>query len=110
MLVPLQTTRGRYADCEFCAIPFGANSYRVRPAEKVLEDIVKIQEHTQSKYGKKATFFKFMEDTSSPAILYDLSVEIEKRGMDVKWETFARLEKMFARPGFMEQLYRGGCD
>jgi len=109
MLVPLQTTRGCYADCEFCAIPFGANSYRVRPAKKVLDDIVRIQEHTEKRYGKKATFFKFMEDTSSPAILHELSVKIEKRGMDVKWETFARLEKMFAKPGFMDQLFRGGC-
>lgn len=109
MLIPLQTTRGCYADCEFCAIPFGANSYRVRPAEKVLHDILRIQEHTEKRYGKKATFFKFMEDTSSPAILHELSVEIEKRGLDVKWETFARLEKMFSKPGFMDQLYRGGC-
>ena len=109
MLIPLQTTRGCYAACEFCAIPFGANSYRVRPAEKVLDDILRIQEHTQKKYGKKATYFKFMEDTSSPAILHELSVEIEKRGIDAKWETFARLEKMFANRGFMDQLYRGGC-
>jgi hypothetical protein len=109
MLVPLQTTRGCYATCGFCAIPFGANSYRIRTVEKILEDISGIQDHTLKKYGCKATFFKFMEDTSSPGLLYDLSVEIEKRGLDVKWETFARLEKAFAKPGFLDQLFRGGC-
>ncbi len=109
MLVPLQTTRGCYATCGFCAIPFGANSYRIRTVEKILEDISGIQDHTLKKYGRKATFFKFMEDTSSPGLLYDLSVEIEKRGLDVKWETFARLEKAFAKPGFLDQLFRGGC-
>jgi tRNA A37 methylthiotransferase MiaB len=109
MLVPLQTTRGCYATCSFCAIPFGANSYRIRTVEKILKDISDIQDHTLNKYGRKATFFKFMEDTSSPGLLYDLSVEIEKRGLDVKWETFARLEKAFAKPGFLDQLFRGGC-
>ncbi|HAK89652.1 MAG TPA: hypothetical protein DCP24_11445 [Nitrospiraceae bacterium] len=109
MLVPLQTTRGCYGKCEFCAIPFGANSYRMRTVDRVIDDITKIQAHTLDKYGKKATYFKFMEDTSSPALLLGLSDEIEKRGLDVKWETFARLEKAFTKPGFMEKLFRGGC-
>jgi hypothetical protein len=108
-LIPFQTTRGCYAKCAFCAIPFGSNKYRMRTVDRIIEDFIDIQEHTEKKYGKKATYFKFMEDTSSPAILKGISVEIEKRGLDVKWETFARLEKMFAEDGFMEQLYRGGC-
>ena len=29
--------------------------------------------------------------------------------MNIKWETFARFEKKFAEPGFLQQLYRGGC-
>jgi hypothetical protein len=109
MLVPLQTTRGCYAQCEFCAIPFGANYYRVRLSDDIIGDVIRIQEHTYKKYGRKATLFKFMEDTSSPALLYELSTKIEKMGLDVKWETFARFEKKFAEPGFMEQLFRGGC-
>ncbi len=109
MLVPLQTTRGCYAKCEFCAIPFGANYYRMRKLDAIIDEIIRIQEHTLKKYGKKATFFKFMEDTSSPTLLYALAKEIEKRGLDAKWETFARLEKAFTQEGVMEQLYRGGC-
>lgn len=108
-LVPLQTTRGCYARCAFCAIPFGSNSYRVRDVEKVLEEVEEIQALTLERTGHKATYFKFMEDTSSPSLLFDLSFQIEKRGMDVKWETFARLEKAFVKPGFLAQLYRGGC-
>ncbi len=109
MLIPLQTTRGCYGKCEFCAIPYGSNSYRTRNKDLLIQDIVQIQEHTLKRYGKKATYFKFMEDTSSPTLLYDLSVEIEKGGLDVKWETFARMEKAFTKPGMFEQLYRGGC-
>lgn len=109
MLVPIQTTRGCYGSCEFCAIPFGSNKYRMRPAKKIIADITKVQEETRQRYGKKATLFKFMEDTSSPALLYEISKEIEKRGLDVKWETFARLEKAFTKNGFMEQLFKGGC-
>lgn len=109
MLIPLQTTRGCYGKCDFCAIPFGSNYYRVRSASAIVQEIIRIQEHTLTKYGKKATFFKFMEDTSSPPLLYELSAEIEERGLDVKWETFARLEKTFTQKGFMVQLFRGGC-
>jgi len=109
ILVPLQTTRGCYAQCDFCAIPFGSNGYKVRSVDRIIQDMVRIQDEIGERYGRKATYFKFMEDTSSPAILFRLSAEIERRGLDFKWETFARLEKAFTRPGFMQQLYRGGC-
>lgn len=109
MLVPFQTTRGCYASCGFCAIPYGSNSYRIRTTSDIIDDLVAIQDYTETRFGKRATFFKFMEDTSSPTLLYKMSCEIEKRGLDIKWETFARLEKAFTRPGMMEQLYRGGC-
>jgi len=109
ILIPFQTTRGCYAKCAFCAIPYGSNKYRVRTVDRIIDDFIRIQKETLERYGKKATYFKFMEDTSSPALLHELSVEIEKRGLDIKWETFARLEKMFATEGFMDQLYRGGC-
>ncbi len=109
MLVPLQTTRGCYGCCEFCAIPFGANSYRMRSKDDIVREISRIQKETLARYGRQATYFKFMEDTSSPALLFDLSVEIERLGLNVKWETFARLDKYFARDGVMKQLYRGGC-
>lgn len=109
LLIPFQTTRGCYAKCAFCAIPYGSNKYRVRTVDRIIDDFIRIQKETLERCGKKATYFKFMEDTSSPALLHELSVEIEKRGLDIKWETFARLEKMFAAEGFMDQLYRGGC-
>ncbi|MBF0128184.1 MAG: radical SAM protein, partial [Magnetococcales bacterium] len=108
-LIPLQTTRGCYANCAFCAIPFGSNKYQVRTAERVVEDILQVQELTLRQTGRKATYFKFMEDTSSPAVLGHLAELIRQRGIDAKWETFARLEKSFTRPGFLENLYRGGC-
>jgi len=109
MLIPLQTTRGCYAKCEFCAIPFGSNKYRKRSAYSVVNEIETIQEMTLKKYGKKATLFKFMEDTSSPKLLFEIAAEIEKKKLDVKWETFARLEKAFTTDGFMQKLYNGGC-
>ncbi len=108
-LVPMQTTRGCYAKCAFCAIPFGSNKYRVRDAKMVADEIEEIQEHTLREFGHKATLFKFMEDTSSPSMLLSLSEEIVKRGLDVKWETFARLEKAFASKEVMDQLFAGGC-
>jgi len=108
-LVPLQTTRGCYARCSFCAIPFGSNRYRVRDAETVVTELERIQSETLERYGRKATYFKFMEDTSAPSTLLQLSDLIAERGLDAKWETFARLEKAFVEPGVMQRLYNGGC-
>jgi hypothetical protein len=109
ILVPIQTTRGCYANCAFCAIPFGSNSYRIRSVDRIIGEMIRIQHEIEKKNGKKAIYFKFMEDTSSPILLKKLSVEIERRGLDFKWETFARLEKAFAEPDMMAQLFRGGC-
>jgi hypothetical protein len=109
LLIPFQTTRGCYARCAFCAIPYGSNSYRVRPSEQVVKDILAIKQHVREHHNREAVYFKFMEDTSAPGLLHDIAVEIERLKLDVKWETFARLEKAFAADGFLEQLYRGGC-
>ncbi|OVE81654.1 hypothetical protein BVY03_03375 [bacterium K02(2017)] len=109
LLIPFQTTRGCYAKCEFCAIPFGSNAYKVRTVDNIIDDMIRIRDDILKRHNRKVTYFKFMEDTSSPILLYNLSVEIEKRNLDFKWETFVRLEKAFTKPGMMEQLYRGGC-
>jgi len=109
MLVPLQTTRGCYAHCAFCAIPFGSNRYRVRGVEAVIEEMLNLQDLTEQRFGRRATYFKFMEDTSAPSMLRALAQEIERREMTVRWETFARMEEAFTAPGFLDQLYRGGC-
>ena len=108
-LIPLQTTRGCYANCSFCAIPYGSNRYRVRPAVHVADEIERVQELTLRKYGRPATYFKFMEDTSAPSTLLHLADQIIERGLTAKWETFARLEKAFAEDGMLERLYEGGC-
>ena len=109
-LIPLQTARGCYGSCEFCAIPSGSNQgFRERSVEKIIDDILYVQEHTKKKYGRKATYFKFMDDTSSPRTLRLLSEQIEQRKIDAQWETFVRMEKPFENQALMEQLYRGGC-
>jgi hypothetical protein len=50
-----------------------------------------------------------MDDTSSPHTLIRLSEEIERRNMDVTWETFVRIEKQFEDIEVARQLFRGGC-
>lgn len=110
MMVPLQTARGCYGSCEFCAIPAGSNSgFRERTVKNIIADIVHVQQFTLEKYGNKALYFKFMDDTSSPATLLELAKEIESRNMEAQWETFVRLEKIFESHEKMEQLHRGGC-
>ncbi len=109
-LIPLQTSRSCYGKCEFCAIPFGANStFRVKSYKQDLEHILKIKAHIKKRYNRDAVYFKFMDDSSSAQELWKLSREIEALKLDVCWESFVRLDKMFADEKVMAQLYRGGC-
>jgi radical SAM superfamily enzyme YgiQ (UPF0313 family) len=110
MLIPLETARGCYGSCEFCAIPSGSNTgFRERSVGKIINDIVEVQKHTLKKYGLAATYFKFMDDTSSPRTLLHIAEEIHRRGIDAKWETYVRMEAVFQDSDVMKRLYKGGC-
>jgi radical SAM superfamily enzyme YgiQ (UPF0313 family) len=109
MLIPLQTSRSCYAKCEFCAIPYGANlRFRTKSCEQVLNHILKIRAHIKKRYNRDAVYFKFMDDSSSPKVLWDLSKRIESLNINVRWEAFARLDKIYANDEFTTHLYRGG--
>ncbi|MBF0369123.1 MAG: radical SAM protein [Magnetococcales bacterium] len=108
-LIPVQTTRGCYGECAFCAIPFGSNKYRLREAPRVVAELQRIQGEIQEKHGRQAVYFKLMEDTSSPSLLLEIADEIAEKNLHVRWETFARLEKSFTREGVLKRLYAGGC-
>lgn len=110
MLIPLQTARGCYGQCEFCAIPRGSNDgFRERSVEKIISDIKYVQELTEHKFGRKATYFKFMDDTSSPRTLTGIAKEIIRQKIDAKWETYVRMETPFQDEERMKILYEGGC-
>lgn len=109
-IVPLQTARGCYAECQFCAIPQGSNTgFRQRGVERLLDDIETVREQTRAATGQPATYFKFMDDTSSAKKLLRFAEAVEERGLPIQWETFTRLDKAFASREVMDQLYRGGC-
>jgi radical SAM superfamily enzyme YgiQ (UPF0313 family) len=110
MLIPLQTARGCYGACDFCAIPSGSNDgFRERSVEKIITDIRYVQELTERKYFKKATYFKFMDDTTSPRTLFGIARQIIDKGIDAKWETYVRMEMPFQNEEKMKLLYAGGC-
>ncbi|HNX90779.1 MAG TPA: radical SAM protein [Candidatus Omnitrophota bacterium] len=109
-LIPIQTSRSCYGKCEFCAIPFGANSnFRTKTADQLLEHVMRIKEEVKAKYGRDAIFFKFMDDTSLSKVLFEFSKKVEKMEVNIKWEAFVRLDEDYADDEFMAQLYRGGC-
>ena len=65
----MQTTRGCYAKCGFRAIPFGANAYRFRDAERVIDDILAAQKMM------KSSLYSEVERRFIPFVFFGVLVE-----------------------------------
>lgn len=106
----LNVSRGCYHGlCSFCMIspatwgPHRSNKkYRVRSAEKVVEDIIHINKQT----GAKA--INLANDVLSPRDLYRIGNILANKKLDVTWDTEIRLERGLTRD-ILEKMYEGGC-
>jgi hypothetical protein len=105
LILPHMTSRGCYwSRCAFCDRSFYGKAYRMRKAKLVAEDLA----HLQRKYG--ASHFSFTDEAIAPRTLRDLSAEITRQGISVKWTSMSILEKQFGDSDFCARLKAAGCD
>ena len=88
IVLPMYATRACYwGKCAFCDHGYGYHrEYRMRSPEKVVEDLI----YLSRKWGTK--YFTFSDESIHPQHLLKISLEIIKRGLDVKWITNVRGE------------------
>jgi radical SAM superfamily enzyme YgiQ (UPF0313 family) len=102
-IVSFQTSRGcYYGACAFCSLSFRDN-FRARDALAVVEDMIRIHESTGARN------FLLWDSLSPPKTLKRIARELRRRGRGFNWFAETKLEKVFAKPGFVADLGAGGC-
>lgn len=100
----LQASRGCYWDrCTFCSYPLLEPAYKVRPAQRVVDEIERLADRHD------AVRFGFADALISPRFARALSEELLDRGLRVRWSAFARFEKSFSGE-LLALMGESGCD
>lgn len=95
------TSKGcSWGKCKFCS----QNSfyYREKNVEVFVSDLQYVAQHT------KATHFQFTDENIRPIRLKELSEEIIKRGLTIRWFIQIRFDKDIDYP-LLELMKRAGC-
>ena len=100
------TSRGCPYQCSFCASSKLAGTFwRARSVQSIVEEI----QFVKNTYGYRA--FAFVDDnfTLNPQRVIDLCQEICKRGWDVHWWCFSRVDTIVRNPEMVSLMYKAGC-
>jgi hypothetical protein len=93
---------GRCTYCDYVELYDGSPSYRTRRAENFVDEM----EFQVQKYGLNN--FAIITEAIPPAFSRKISEEILRRGINVKWWSFAMVEKHYT-PELFALMARAGC-
>jgi anaerobic magnesium-protoporphyrin IX monomethyl ester cyclase len=105
-ITSILTSRGCPYQCSFCASSKLAGTFwRARSVESIIEEM----QYVKDTYGYRA--FAFVDDnfTLNPQRVIDLCREICKRGWDVHWWCFSRVDTIVRNPEMVSLMYEAGC-
>jgi len=105
-ITSILTSRGCPYQCSFCASSkLAGTSWRARSVESIIEEI----QFVKDTYGYRA--FAFVDDnfTLNPQRVIDLCKEISKRGWDIHWWCFSRVDTIVRNPEMVSLMYEAGC-
>jgi anaerobic magnesium-protoporphyrin IX monomethyl ester cyclase len=105
-ITSILTSRGCPYQCSFCASSkLAGTSWRARSVESIIEEIQLVKDA----YGYRA--FAFIDDnfTLNPQRVIDLCNEICKRGWDIHWWCFSRVDTIVRNPEMVALMYEAGC-
>jgi len=101
-VLPIQASRGcSWRKCKFCIHWRTYSHYYRRPVENVVNDI----EALSLAHGTR--FFHFTDDELAVELGTRISDEILRRNLDIRWLTYARLEKRFDA-AVLSKWYKAG--
>jgi len=102
----LITSRGCPFNCYFCASStFGGLRWRPRSPKSIVDEI----EHLYREYGYRA--FAFMDDnfTLSPRRVVAFIEELDRRGLDISWYCFSRVDTIVRNPELVTRMAEAGA-
>ena len=105
-ITSILTSRGCPYQCSFCASSKLAGTFwRARSVQSIVEEI----QFVKDTYGYRA--FAFVDDnfTLNPQRVIDLCEEICKRGWDIHWWCFSRVDTIVKNPEMVSLMYEAGC-
>jgi len=104
LVLPYLTSHGCYwRKCTFCCHRYPYGKYKEKPIGLVVDQLAKLSKDYRTKY------FSFSDEDIPPQRMRNLALQILNRDLDIKWFTFARMEKAFKSPDFCNLIYQAGC-
>jgi radical SAM superfamily enzyme YgiQ (UPF0313 family) len=104
LVLPYLTSYGcHWAKCSFCCHHYPYSRYREKPEKLVVEQLAKLSERYNTNY------FSFTDEQITPERLEILAEQFLDADIDIKWFTFARMEKALKQQEFCDVLYKAGC-
>ncbi|MGB9886408.1 MAG: B12-binding domain-containing radical SAM protein [Moorellales bacterium] len=106
LLTSMITSRGCPHNCFFCSSSsFAGRRWRARQAKSIVDEI----EHLVERYNFKAIAFLDDNFTLSPRRVLEVCQEITRRGLDVFWWCFARVDTIVRNERMVEEMARAGA-
>lgn len=105
-ITPLHTSRGCPFRCRFCpSTRIDGAKWRARSSESVLAEL----EHLVRDLGYRAVSFMDDNFTFSPARIHEICDGILKRGFDLHWWCFSRVDTIVSHPEMVEHMAEAGA-
>ncbi len=103
IVLPVQLSKSCYwAKCTFCDFYTGQQCFDIKPVETAVNEV----EALVDKYGVNK--FIFVDEAVPPRYYEKLADEIIRRGLEIYFYSFARMERAFTRE-VLEKLYKAGA-
>lgn len=100
------TSRGCPFNCYFCASSaFGGLKWRPRSPESVADEV----ELLHREYGYGAVTFMDDNFTLSPKRVSDFIDELDRRGLDIYWYCFSRVDTIVRNPELIRRMAEAGA-
>ncbi len=105
-ITSILTSRGCPFNCYFCSSSQFSNLiWRTRSPEKIVDEI----EYVYNTFGYNA--FAFVDDnfTLNPKRVIEIAKDIVKRGLDIYWWAFSRVDELIGHEDMVEWMAKSGC-
>ena len=102
-VIPVQLGKGCYwGKCTFCDFYTGQQKFDMKSVCRAVDEV----EYLSRKYQTK--LFNFVDEAVPPKFYHEFAKEVKRRGLDIAFYSFARLEKAFT-PEVLQALYESGA-